>query len=416
VDNVARVFKELPRSPVRTALLHELTDQLPVTKSAEALGVSHSAVSRASEYCDRPFVEFLRQLGFPRANRADSHAFLERWLANPLNCPVPSGWNTRCFTGSRDLMWAEYASASLANAIAPLHEATFHAVREREHVGIRSGDIFINRDEVELAELQALIKREPAALTKEVKERMAILECNLRFCKERKRYYRQAHQDLKGNSKKMVVTVDFTGAQTGMSDKFHNFVVVVCTDLPLQVPEGLAAALANPVTPQMKKHVEKPNVAKKKRKTKKEIEKSGGGRKLLSSWSQAKVKIAKERKLPGLEVAGGEDYKPCCTAFHFVLRRDDSTPGQTSPYVQWTMDLLFQKHNLAAGFDEIHLFSDGCGKHFKTYPTHWYVFMSHYLSLLLLLGILLIFSSICERGGKLLPTTPTARVEGSRLN
>ena len=232
VNNVARVLKELPRTPVRTAFLHELTAGLPVTEAANALGVSHSNVSRASEYCDRPFVEFLRQLGFPRANRASSDEFLLKWLGDPLNCPVPSGWNTRCYTGSPDMMWAQYAGASLADAIAPLHEKTFHAVRRRENVGIRSGDIFINRDEVELAELKALDATE---VSEEVAKRIAKLELNLKFCKERKLFYRQSHQALQYDSKKMIVTVDFTAAQTGMQDKFSNFVVVACTDLPLSI-------------------------------------------------------------------------------------------------------------------------------------------------------------------------------------
>jgi sarcosine oxidase delta subunit len=41
------------------------------------------------------------------------------------------------------------------------------------------------------------------------------------------------------------------------------------------------------------------------------------------------------------------------------------------------MDFLFLKNNLGGDFDEVHLFSDGCGKHFKTYPTHWYDSVYH---------------------------------------
>lgn len=331
MNNVTRMLKELPHTPVRTAFLHDLTAGLPVTEAANALGVSHSIVSRASEYCDRGFVEYLRQLGFPRANRTSSHEFLLKWLCDPLNCPVPSGWNTRCYTGSPDMMWAQYAGASLADAIAPLHEKTFHEVRRRENVGIRSGDIFINRDEVELAELKALDATE---VSEEVAKRIAKLELNLKFCKERKLFYRQSHQALQYNSKKMIVTVDFTAAQTGMQDKFSNFVVVVCTDLPLSIPEELERAVAKPVEPQRLRKVEKPELEKGKRKTKKQIAKTGGGRKLLPSWTEAKVKMARKKELPGLEAVGGVEYKPCSTVFHFVLQRTDSTPGQTSPYVQ----------------------------------------------------------------------------------
>jgi hypothetical protein len=368
VNNASALVKKLPNTPVRSALIHELTLGVAVTKAAKVLDMPHSSISRASEYCDRPFVEFLRQLGFPRANRAASHQFLLSWLGDDLNCPIPSGANKRCFVGSADLMWSLYAAASLANSIAPLHPLTFEEVRKRERVGLREGDIFINRDEVELAELQAL---DATAQTEEVVGRIAELELNLAFCKERKKHYRETHQALQSQPKKMVVTIDFTATQTGMQDKFTSFVAVVCTDLPLPIPPELASATVKPVEPQSLKKVVKPKLEKAKRRTKKQVKESGGGRKLKKSWNQDKAKIARAPKMPQVEPTGVK-YKPCSTVFHFVVKRTEETPGQISPYVQWAMNFLFETHGLADGFDEVHLFSDGCGKHFKTYPTHWY--------------------------------------------
>lgn len=372
VQNAARMLKSLPNTPVRSAFLHELTLGLPCRHAATLLGMDPSNVSRASEYSDRPFVEFLRQLGFPRANREQSHQYLLDWLRDEKNCPFPSGSNCRAYFGSIDLMWAEYAGASLARAIPPLHMDVFERVRSREGVQLRSGDIFINRDEVELAELKAEIEAEPTTKEKHAK-RVDELEKNLRFCKERKKLYRDAHQSLRGNAKKMIVTVDFTGTQTGMQDKFCNFVVVVCTDLPLQIPQQLANAVISGVEPDSLKKISKPQLEKRVRRTKLQVAQEGRGRKLLPSFAQDKAKMARERKLPQREVIGDE-YKPSSTAFHFVLKRTKETPAkQTSPYVQWALDFLFQRHELANGFDEVHLFSDGCGKHFKTYPTHWYL-------------------------------------------
>lgn len=356
-------------------------------KTATALGIPHPNVSRASEYCDRPFVEFLRQLGFPRNNRSEAHSFALQWLGNDANCPYPSGWNRRCYTGSADLMWAEYASASLANSIAPLQFDAFHKVRRRERIGIRNGDIFINRDEVELAEIQEKIKNGESR-AEDWQERINELETNLAFCKERKLYYREAHQNLNGNAKKMIVTLDFTATQTGMQDKFHDFVVVVCTDQPLLIPLDLANAVIEPEEPSMKKRVAKPVIEKKKRRKKQEVKETDGGRKLLPSFNETNAKSKRE---PQLEQRAVEiQYKPCSTVFHFVLKRTDETPGQISSYVQWAMDFLFVRHDLGAKFEEIHLFSDGCGKHFKTYPTHWYAcFLSFCLFFLKLLSYLL---------------------------
>jgi hypothetical protein len=267
-------------------------------------------------------------------------------------------------------MWAEYASASLASSIAPLHFDAFHKVRRRERVGIRFGDIFINRDEVELAEILAQIES-GKALAEDWQERIVELERNLSFCKERKLYYREAHQNLKDNSKKMIVTLDFTATQTGMQDKFHDFVVVVCTDQRLSIPLDLANAVIEPVEPPMKKKVAKPVLEKKKRKTKEEVKSLGGGRNLLPSFNQSNAKVKRQPRLEQ-RVVDNIIYKPCSTVFHFVLKRTDSTPGQISSYVQWAMNFLFVRHDLGQSSEEIHLFSDGCGKHFKTYPTHWY--------------------------------------------
>lgn len=382
MGNVSRIVKSLPNSPVRTAFLHEITRGVQGNKAADLLGLHKSSISRASEYHDRPFVEFLRQLGFPRTNRAESHQFLVEWLTNDANCPVPSGWNRRCFTGSASLMWAEYAAASLSRSIAPLQPETFHAVRKRKRVGIREGDIFINRDEVELEELRRQLEEDPSL---DFDDKIADLERNLKFCKERKKHYRDCHQQLRGNPKKMLVTIDFTATQTGMQDKFCNFVVVVCTDSALYVPLSLVNEIAEPEQPPSKKKaVEKPVIEKKRRRSKKEITESGnGGRNLLPSWNQERAKLT-QKEQP--ELADNDSvYKPFCSVFHFVIKRGDDSPGQTSPYVQWAMNYLFVKHELGAYYDELHVFSDGCGKHFKTYPTHWYalqfsLYNSYYLT------------------------------------
>ena len=372
------MYKELPKTPAKTAFLHELTLGVPCTAAATVLDLDKATVSRAFGYSGHPWVEFQRQLGFPRANRAQSHGFLLDWLKDDANCPYPSGGNARCYMGSAEVMWAEYAAASLKKSIPPLQFDAFERVRSREGVHTRDGDIFINRDEVRLAELRADIELVPG-LSEEYAEEIAELEKSLAFCKERKRLYREAHQALKGNAKKMVVTIDFTGTQTGMQDKFHSFVVVICTDQPLRIPQELADSIVQPEQSPMKKKIEKPVLEKKKRSTKAETKAKGGGRKLKPSFNTHKAKIARQPKLPQREKQG-DDYKPSSTVFHFVLRRGEDTPGQVSPYVQWSMDFLFLKHNIGGDFQEVHLFSDGCGKHFKTYPTHWYAFLQFILT------------------------------------
>jgi hypothetical protein len=243
-----------------------------------------------------------------------------------------------------------------------------------------------------------MIKEDPD-LAEEWQERINELEQKLVFCKERKLYYRSAHQELKGQAKNMIVTLDFTATQTGMSDKFSDFVVVICTDSPLSVPNSLKQAVINPERPDMLKNVKRVNLPKKKRRTKEQIARDGdSGRKLKPSWTHERDQLKGAPKLEK-RVIEVSSYKTCSTVFHFVLKRTDDTPGQVSPYVQWAMDFLFVKHELGNGFDDIHLFSDGCGKHFKTYPTHWcgLIFFGSFSPYLTCLGILLICNSDCAR-------------------
>lgn len=376
INNVQLLIKKLPYTPVRSALIKELACGVGVNEAALVFDVHQSNVSRANSSGDRPFVHYLRQLGFTRSTRSSSHQFLIDWLGDDANCPYPSGGNNRVFFGGKDLMYAQYATSSLMKRIVPLNQITFHMVRKRERIGVRSGDIFISRDEVELCELRRQLENDDVDNDVDVaaiKEKIIEVEEKISFCSERKAYYRQTHQQLKGQSDVMIMTIDFTATQTSMSDKFHDFVVVVCTDMPLSIPESLSSAVIEPQQPPCKNILTPiPTIEKTPRRTKQQIAQEGGGRDLLPSFSQSLKEGKKKRKLEQPEL-NSENYKPNSTYFHFIIKRDESTPGQTTPYVRWACDFLFRIHRLDVGFKLLHLFSDGCGKHFKTYPTHWYM-------------------------------------------
>lgn len=194
------------------------------------------------------------------------------------------------------------------------------------------------RSGLQLAELKIEIESDPS-LSEKYASRMAELEKNLQFCKERKKYYRDCHLQLQGNPKKMIVTADFTAAQTGMQDKFSNFVVVVCTDGPLYVPLTLVNESIEPEKPQSKKRaVEKPVIEKKSRRKKMEIAESGvPGRKLLPSFAQEKAKFTK--KVQPLIRDDSNVYKPSSTVFHFVISTA-STSGTESARMVATMGVV----------------------------------------------------------------------------
>lgn len=45
---------------------------------------------------------------------------------------------------------------------------------------------------------------------------------------------------------------------------------------------------------------------------------------------------------------------------------------QTHDYVMFFLNLLFD-HGVFDNFEALKIWSDGCGKHFKTYPIHYYM-------------------------------------------
>lgn len=68
-------------------------------------------------------------------------------------------------------------------------------------------------------------------------------------------------------------------------------------------------------------------------------------------------------------------FKPYLTYLHVPIQRTSEQPvKQTFSYVEYTFDMLYDA-GLFADFSRLALWSDGCGKHFKTYSTHAY--MSH---------------------------------------
>ena len=81
-------------------------------------------------------------------------------------------------------------------------------------------------------------------------------------------------------------------------------------------------------------------------------------------------KTKKTKKLPSLDPIDPV-FKPFCTYFHFLVKRTEETPAtQTFEYVEWAFDLLIE-HGLLNQIENLTIWSDGCGKHFKTYNTHF---------------------------------------------
>src|SRR6187399_1994627 len=66
----------------------------------------------------------------------------------------------------------------------------------------------------------------------------------------------------------------------------------------------------------------------------------------------------------------------CVKYLFFVVNQKTGNQKvqQTTTYVQWTLNFL-QQHQFFLGFEFVKFWSDGCGKHFKTYETQFYMGM-----------------------------------------
>lgn len=211
------------------------------------------------------------------------------------------------------------------------------------------------------------------------------LEIEDAFAKERIREYCKAHRDLETEKETCMLSLDFTATQTSMQNKFCDFVLVVATHSPISMPDSLISEKVQPETPPSLKGygnlVLQDSENKKTRRTKIEmmdVERPEVRPNLKSDIERQH----KMKKLPAVQPSEVH-FKPALTYLHFVIKRtamkvdedgDESLVNvtQTFDYVQWVLEYLAQ-HKFFEGFNRLKFWSDGCGKHFKTYNTHYFM-------------------------------------------
>jgi len=190
------------------------------------------------------------------------------------------------------------------------------------------------------------------------------------FAKDRIQEYRLAHKQLENDSDTLVATFDFTANQTSMEDKFVDFVIIVATQKPITISESLTDSRIFPIQPPSIRGlpVDLPQQANKKRRT-------SGQAPSRSPNLRDDIKHNKRPKLDQLAHPPPE-WKPTLLMIHFMVQRSkEANVKQTLDYVQWALEYL-EDHGLFSELRNIKIWSDGCGKHFKTYNTHF--FISHF--------------------------------------
>jgi hypothetical protein len=369
-DNVIKFYSSIPEtSEIKTVVLNELFAGIDNRKVSNMLSLSDRRIRNARTINSQPLAYYLRCLEIPRDRLGMKETCLMNWFA--LVCIVPSGKNRRCFFGLPVAMFVEYFSWCKNCSFPHVSPEVFFLLRKRENIMILKGDIFIDKGIVRVAEIDRqllLLPLDSGERVKLIEEKNSLIEEDL-FAKGQIKKYCQDHRELEFNLENICLSLDFTASQTSMSDKFTDFVVVMASGKPITIPDTLLSLVIDEEKPPSLKdfEIELPNIEKKKRRTKKELE--GVEKKDVLPNLRSDIKVRKKQKKLSVIDPPPTHFKPCLVYLHFVIKRDVDVK-QTLDYVQWVLELLVQ-----VGFFDLYknllIWSDGCGKHFKTYDTHF---------------------------------------------
>lgn len=377
--NVCKFYHELPpKSPVKTPVLKQFFADLPHHVIVAYLGVTaRSGVYRQLATDSKPLVYYLINLGIPRNRLGSKEIYAMEWFT--VKCIVPSGKNKRCYYGTFTVMFIDYLNWCIDNGYSYVSPDSLQHLRKREHIWLLKGDIFIDPIVVRMKEIERLlIDMEPGTEDSvELKEELESLKEKDQFAKDRILAYQKDHADLEHDTDTIIATLDFTQLQLSMSDEFHDFVVVLATAEPFSLPEQFQDKVIQPEQPPSLRDMDnlKESYTKTTKRTRIQMVQEGISYPKPADNLRTDIeKRKKEQKLSELAQPAMK-WKPKLTYLHFLLKKSDGGIGQIFQYVQYVFD-FFLEENFFGGFSTLKLWSDGCGKHFKTYNTHYY--FSHF--------------------------------------
>jgi hypothetical protein len=384
--NVKDFYHDIPcSSPIRAAVVKTLFAGIPTTVTASCLGVTSRSIRYASNRSVKPLSYYLHSMGFPRDRLGSKEDQLLAYIC--LSCPVPSGRKKRYYFGTPTSMYIHYHLWAGDEAYTPVSYSVFNQIVGRENVGFAKGDLFKSPNSGKLSLLKAERELLQKAGTESTVDKLAALEQEITilqakedFAKARKLSYKVAQKLLQENPDEIVLSIDFSNIQTSPAQKFHELVMVLSTAHPCQLPETLKANVLQPDIPPTPQRELVPSVIPQvgimKRRTKQEL---GYDTRKSPKLTVAKAAMQK-KKTPRLSISSQDPtstFKPHLTYLYFVTKQypekeEKSKIKQTADYVAWAFNLL-NEHHFFDTYSACHIWSDGGPKHFKTYPTHFFI-------------------------------------------
>lgn len=359
---------------MKTPLLKQFFADIPQVSIIGYLGMSRSSLSEQHRKDTKPLIYYLINLGIPRNRLAIKEIYVVEWFS--LKCIVASGKNRRCYYGTFQVMFVDYLNWCIDNGSPFVSPSTFQQLRKREHIWLLKGDIFIDPIIVRMREIEKIITGlEPGSDITELREELEHLQKKDRFAKERILAYQKDHALLEIDKETIIATLDFTQLQLSMSDEYHDFVVVLATSETFSLPERFQELIIHPEQPPSLRDMDKKESyesVKSTKRTREEMMRDGISYPKPAENLRTDIESGKkQRKLSELSEPG-KKWKPQLTYLHFLMRKkSDGAIGQIFQYVQYVFD-FFLEENFFKDYSALKLWSDGCGKHFKTYNTHYY--------------------------------------------
>lgn len=384
-----------PNSPIRKSIIKSLFKDQNSIQISSYLNIDKSSINKSLKNINsedtkvEDLKHYLVELGKSRNRLKTKLNSLLSWFIN--RCGVPSGRHKRYFVRGTPLsMYIEYKLNCIEAGVDFVSFKIFHQIRKRERVGIIKGDIFqnplIRKKNNYSNQLKVLVEKKKlnnkeVIEKKELKERIIEIEKKLEFNKERKQKYQDAHLKLEKDSTTAVITLDFfgtgkTSTSEGKEDgDFIDLILVIATKDKLNIPNTLIESQVKEITPLSSLPLETSEVILHKDDQPQQLTPRTKKSSPIKSFQKKQEVMKKKKLLPECDIADADRYVPQLSYFHFISKKkvNNETVTQTHDFLMFVFDFLFLQHKLLSNFNNFRMWSDGCGKHFKTYPTHYYI-------------------------------------------
>jgi hypothetical protein len=245
-----------------------------------------------------------------------------------------------------------------------------------EHIGFESASGFESKVVIAYKTLEKEIQANKFTGAELIKKKSELAELGIQLerAKVLRRHYltEMKRRNIPANEVKFVL--DFSSKELGPYGSDGEAIilsVVIASSVVLDLTP--LAAFREDIGKGTKVPFEKDAKPMKSAPEKKKRERGGDREPKKQSVSEQNRRAKLTPKIAKVQLAQDSD-KPNYVYIDFIAKKSDIIDGQTSDYVRVALDMLFDCRLFSRnGIKTVTIWSDGCGKHFKTYAHLWYL-------------------------------------------